>query len=808
MSANKNEKILPEGIISNIESLKTESSIASNALLETLLDITAQITASSITCTQLGMVPDDPGEGEGNFKKLVNAMQSGKKILIDNRYYITALSKRPTINRDIIWEGINSTSELILKGATYVFGISDGCKLIDIRGLKLIVEPGDPAKVLFIESGKPLYLDRILFNRIITNGNLSLLRLDFPKDINPEKSKYGIGVFEFSQNEVYNTHLSLVKIIDCPCEKHHIWGNIVKNFDFTGFNFGVSNDHSYVKQVTDANKLLLVHDNMVYNEDTWWGDSGSGSYYCFVLFEGQKAIWHHNHVEGIKTIYPRAVYDCYLNASEVEYNNNVWKNNICFNANKTYNTLMKAKGGGGIKRYTNNTFICEKSYAERLGQPVETLRIQFYESTTRARRWEISNNTIDVYHLVCPSSSVNCDEIWIQNNDITCEHLEKNILIYGIYYSEDNPYDYEKVNHKVNNNRIRIRGSGKLYLVKNGAYDSRVDLSVCPSVEVKGNYIECCEAPYLLYQLHAKNLEITDNSIIITSSGTDAGWGLICNSYWESYKNLRNVIQQPNRRYYTHRSQFNKFILEDFIINDIGGVYGNDSIILHNNSIDRFKYRYTRHYEIESAVGEASFDLKFDYYYDPVSSYNYVSFINKDDKYVTYRITKPDDKSVEGFNDNVKLTGTSNGYTVRFYNASTGYPMFYFSGWPANPKTTHIKTTTVVIGKFFINSERDVLKLSSDLGGPVAIDIPDGIYDGYQLADALQTAMNNDPVLSGKGEINFKVTWDIASQHFTIDAGKGHTIAYIHSGSDAGIIFGFNANIPASQSITSQVACG
>jgi hypothetical protein len=804
----KNDRFLPDSIITNTELLKTENENTNKVLINTLLDITAQITFNGITCTQLGMVPDNPDEGAKNFTKLVNAMQAGAKILVDDKYYINALSSRPTITKDIIWEGINSRAGFVLKGATYFFDISVDCKLIDIRGVKFTTESGDPGKVLFYSSGKPIYLEKILFNRIVTKGDMSLARLYFPKNLNPEEIKYGVGIFEFSQSEIHDTHMSFTILVDCPCEKYHIWGNNVSNFDFEGFNFGVNNDHAYGNQVIAAHKVLLVHDNIVINDDSWWGGSGSGSYYCFVLFEGQKAIWHHNHVEGIKTTYVRAVYDCYLSANEVEYNNNIWKNNICFNAGKSYNTLMKAKGGGGIKRYIDNHFICEKEYAERLGQSPDLLKVQFYESTSRARRWEISNNTIDVYHLSCPASSVKCDEIWIQNNDITCEHLDYNILIYGIYSDEFNPYDYEKVVHKVNNNNIRIRGTGKICLVKNGTYDPKVDISACPSVEVKGNYIESYEASYLLYQLHAKNIELCDNTINITSPIPITEWGLIYDSYWESYKNLHNVIQQPNSRCYTHRSPFNKYILEDFIINDIGGVSGNDSIILPNNSVDKFKYRYTRHYEIESAVGETSFDLKFEHYYDPVSAYNYISFINAKDISVKYRIAKTGDTSGEGSNDNPKLVGTSSGYTVRFYNTTSGSPMFYFSGWPANPKTTHITTRTVVIGKFHINQDRDVLRFTSDLGGPVAIDIDDGIYDGYQLADALQKAMNADPVLSGNGKIKFKVTWDIASQYFIIDAGVGHTIAYMHSGSDAGTIFGFNSNIPAAQSIKSQVACG
>ena len=108
---------------------------------------------------------------------------------------------------------------------------------------------------------------------------------------------------------------------------------------------------------------------------------------------------------------------------------------------------------------------------------------------------------------------------------------------------------------------------------------------------------------------------------------------------------------------------------------------------------------------------------------------------------------------------------------------------------------------------FEITAGNDGMVFTSSSGGPVTIDIPDGTYEGAALATALQTAMNANNTLTGTGTITFAVSWNSTTRKFTIDAGTGKTIAYTHSGSDAGSTLGFDANHSAAQTITSDNAC-
>lgn len=103
-------------------------------------------------------------------------------------------------------------------------------------------------------------------------------------------------------------------------------------------------------------------------------------------------------------------------------------------------------------------------------------------------------------------------------------------------------------------------------------------------------------------------------------------------------------------------------------------------------------------------------------------------------------------------------------------------------------------------GSFTITSVNDVLRLSYDEGAVTDVDCDDGTYEGSELAAELQTQIDAAFTISST------VTYSSTTYKFTIDVGGGHTVAYTHSGSDAGLTFGFNADHADAQTITSNKA--
>lgn len=110
----------------------------------------------------------------------------------------------------------------------------------------------------------------------------------------------------------------------------------------------------------------------------------------------------------------------------------------------------------------------------------------------------------------------------------------------------------------------------------------------------------------------------------------------------------------------------------------------------------------------------------------------------------------------------------------------------------------------VDIGFFTIDASHDTLVLSYDGGTGTNIDVSDNTYNGVDLATELQTKAS-----SGLDAAGLTVSYDTTGKKFTITAAStGETIAYISTGSDAGLTFGFNQDHAAAYEIESDLAAG
>jgi len=106
----------------------------------------------------------------------------------------------------------------------------------------------------------------------------------------------------------------------------------------------------------------------------------------------------------------------------------------------------------------------------------------------------------------------------------------------------------------------------------------------------------------------------------------------------------------------------------------------------------------------------------------------------------------------------------------------------------------------VDIGYFTVNASHDKLILAYDGGSATSVEVDDGTYNGADLATDLQDKIDTAFTISST------VTYSTTTKKFTIDVGAGHTIAYTHTGSDAGLLFGFNQDHSAPHTITSDIA--
>jgi len=103
---------------------------------------------------------------------------------------------------------------------------------------------------------------------------------------------------------------------------------------------------------------------------------------------------------------------------------------------------------------------------------------------------------------------------------------------------------------------------------------------------------------------------------------------------------------------------------------------------------------------------------------------------------------------------------------------------------------------------FTITAGNDTLILTYDTGSATEVSISDGTYNGDDLAAALETAIDTAFTITST------VAYDSDTRKFTITVATGHTLTYTHTGSDAGLTFGFNQNHAAAKTQTSDIAAG
>uniref|UniRef100_A0A6M3XWV5 Putative head-tail connector n=1 Tax=viral metagenome TaxID=1070528 RepID=A0A6M3XWV5_9ZZZZ len=106
----------------------------------------------------------------------------------------------------------------------------------------------------------------------------------------------------------------------------------------------------------------------------------------------------------------------------------------------------------------------------------------------------------------------------------------------------------------------------------------------------------------------------------------------------------------------------------------------------------------------------------------------------------------------------------------------------------------------VDVGYFVVNASHDVLVLTYDAGSATNVEVTDGTYTGAELAAHLKTKIDTAFTITST------VSYSTTTKKFTIAVEAAHTIAFTASGSDAGLLFGFNTDHAAAVSITSNIA--
>ncbi|MDF1617751.1 hypothetical protein [Petrocella sp. FN5] len=470
--------------------------------------------------SQVGMIKDSPQAGDQNARILTDVLNVEGGITIDGSYYIGYVDEFVS-NSQIEIIGMDNSKLVFDHNQSYVLFDPSYLKHLTFRNITFVnLSTVHPLYLVHHGSqGRKTMTDAVVIEDCSFIGEISLYRDRGDTNTNPNNVDFGIDTFVFNNNTVENTSLSFIVLTDMPLRYVEIGHNDIRNFKYVFFNAGITNGINFEDEIFESKDYMHIHHNTVINDDDWWAKEGGGIYHAFVVAENVEVLYEFNHVEGLKSDFEVSLYDAYLSSRSVTYSNNTWINNISFIKDKVYNNLIKSKGGSvnGIpvdRFYTNNTFIIEESYAERLGQSKEHLYIYFYDLTTRADKYVIENNIIDVYDLRLPKSSDLINQFKFNNNAVKAKYALGSLVIMRLT-------DEALPTIQFNNNVIEIEQAKAHPSGDNeglrmiGMVDTRTTKTsnqMIEWIEMKGNKIEA-PLTYLLFNTIAKRIDVDDNDI-------------------------------------------------------------------------------------------------------------------------------------------------------------------------------------------------------------------------------------------------------------------------------------------------------
>ena len=395
--------------------------------------------SSATRCSDIGMTPNDTN-GD-NFQRLCEAMSTADQILVDGMYKLSA-SAAHLITKNVNLIGETHESGFNVDGVlSSMFTVGDTCSKIELRNIKVVNTSGRTVQMFVKSNYKTGRMSHVVFEGNTFIGRTSPMRFTQANDVNPDEVNIGVDYIGILNNKFEGTTCHGFVFQNVSYNTVEVKGNTIHNFDNVFLDVSVNNDSLYNQVIARSKKNLIITNNNVFCDDTCFHDETStSSYYGFVIAEGLNVTYMNNKVEGLKSRVDVALYDAYLSCENVIYEQNLWKNNyvLCAVDGETNNNLMKAKssstGYEGKRKYHNNVFILEKSFAEKHGAD-DGSYVQMI-SNVADNLWDVRENYIDVWHLVGFTSSSHITSLAFKNNIVKTEKWVTGSLLAGVADAE------------------------------------------------------------------------------------------------------------------------------------------------------------------------------------------------------------------------------------------------------------------------------------------------------------------------------------------------------------------------------------
>ena len=371
-----------------------------------------------------------------NYTNLLKTINYNQTINITGDLYVEQNGDNVVTSENLILKGKDKAKLILCTNfeKTDWFLINKNLKNLSFTDLEVEFNATtERASVLFAINGmikvNNCNIEKCVFN-INTNGRLMSWN-NANTNIKPDLSLHGFDVFNLKNNTFNNILNSFILLNDVIYRKFNILNNKINNFYYTFINCGATNENTFVNEVTNNRLITNIYNNTVINDDNFiLNESKEQSYYCFVLFEANVINYKDNYIEGIKSQDKAPLYDAYFSGNYLYYENNTWKNNLCFNITKDNYQMMKSKGVIN-KYYRNNTYIIEEEWLNKFNVDEKARWLQLEQQTSSSSNIVIDNNYIDVYSLQFYTSSQAITNYSFTNNKINCKKWKNTPFMLG-----------------------------------------------------------------------------------------------------------------------------------------------------------------------------------------------------------------------------------------------------------------------------------------------------------------------------------------------------------------------------------------
>ena len=262
------------------------------------------VSTDTLCGKEIGMIPntDDQGISASNYKKLVNFINLGFHIIIDDVYYIYTTSDIITADNLII-TGKGSISKLFCKNfGNGVFVIKNNIDTISIKDITIDTDvPLARANIFVnIKQSGPLFIKNVNIENC-SSRNIRIFSY-FGEDIDMSTGNTGIHSINVRNCNINETVMYFVAS-DVPIDYIHIEGVKVTNLYGTLFSLATTN--GYTNQSSGFCDKLIINDCFVENTYIFEDEV---AYLSFVVAEFKNIYYYNNLSLQLETILSPKLY--------------------------------------------------------------------------------------------------------------------------------------------------------------------------------------------------------------------------------------------------------------------------------------------------------------------------------------------------------------------------------------------------------------------------------------------------------------------------------------------------------------------